>query len=309
MTSPFLLQAATPPFPGSGEAAALAGAMVWGIATVLYAHSFRRGHPLDAVWFKNTISALVLTAAAVLFPVAWGGGMPGAGEASWILVSGLFGLCIGDFLYFLALSKIGVGRTVILSQLTPAATALLAWPLFGQGLSAWQWSGLGLVVAGGILAESRLLGRKGRTAGLGGVAAALGCMLAWTVGNLTMHRGLAETGPVTAGALRLLAGSAGFLLWFLWRGELGKRLRLLVARDAWRAYGIPTFLGTVLGMSLYAAAFKWSKQGVAAALSAAVPLFAIPLSVWLFRERPGGRGWGGALLVMGGVALLSLLRD
>jgi drug/metabolite transporter (DMT)-like permease len=303
----FLLQAATPPFVGSGEAAALAGALVWGVATVIYAHSFRRGDPLDAVWFKNSIAAIVLVLAACILGPRWGGGWPGEGETSWILISGLLGLCVGDFLYFLALSKIGVGRTVILSQLTPAVTALGAWPLYGQQLSGQQWVGLWLVVVGGILAESRLLKGSRPKHESGGVLAALGCVLAWTLGNLTIHHGLAETGAVTGGALRLVAGAGGFAIWFLFRGQLWRRLQLLKAPDAWRAYGFATILGTVVGMSLYVAAFKWSKQGVAASLSASVPLFAIPLSVWLFGERPGWRGWSGAALVMIGVAAVSLV--
>lgn len=301
-----LLQAATPPFPGSGEAAALAGALVWGIATVIYTHSFRRGDPLDAVWFKNSIAAILLVLAACLLGPQWGGGWPGEGETSWILISGLLGLCLGDFLYFLALSKIGVGRTVILSQLTPAVTALAAWPLYSQQLNPQQWAGLMLVIGGGVLAESRLLKGGRSKQDRGGVLAALGCVFAWTLGNLTIHHGLAHTGAVTGGALRLVAGAGGFAIWFLFRGQLLQRLRLLRAPDAWRAYGLATVLGTVVGMSLYVAAFKWTKQGVAASLSAAVPLFAIPLSVWLFGEKPGWRGWAGAALVMLGVAAVSL---
>jgi len=300
------LQVATPPFAGSGEAAALVGALVWGIATILYAHSFRRGDPLDAVWFKNAVAATILLVAAAVLGPEWGGGLPGSGDTSWILLSGFLGLCLGDFLYFMALARIGVGRTVILSQLTPAVTALSAWPLFGESLSAVQWGGLGLVVGGGILAESRLLKRGQARHDRNGVLAALGCMLAWSLGNLTIHHGLRNTGPVTGGSLRLLAGAGGFAIWFLLRGELPARLRLLRAKDAWRAYGLATVLGTVLGMCLYTAAFKWTKQGVAASLSAAVPLFAIPLSVWFFGEKPGWRGWCGAALVMGGVTAVSL---
>ena len=107
------------------------------------------------------------------------------------------------------------------------------------------------------------------------------------------------------GAVRLAAGALGFAAWFLLRGELPRRLRQLADGVSWRRYGFATFFGTVFGMWMYVGAFKWAKQGVAASLSSAVPLFAIPLSVWLLGERPGWRGWVGALVVMSGVCLVS----
>lgn len=303
-----LLQAGTPPFDGAGEWSALGGAAAWGTASVLYARNMRGDDPLSAVWFKNAMAALVLGILALLLGTSYGGGLPADGETKWLVLSGITGMCVGDWLYFVAITHIGLGRTVIISMTTPALTALLAWPIHGQVLETGQWIGIGLVVGGGILAESRRLEKNASDANARldrtGVLAAIACALLWTTGNLVIHDGLHGTGPVTGGALRLGAGAFGFALWFLFKGELIAKVKQLGSANSWRRYGIPTLLGTVIGMWLYVGAFKWAKQGVAASLSSSVPLFAIPLSVWILHERPGWRGWTGALVVMMGVCFV-----
>ena len=302
-----LLQAATPPFPGAGEAAALASALAWGCASVLYARAFRVGTALDAVWFKNAVSATVLGLVARLIGPTLGGGAVAPAEAGWLAGSGLAAVCVGDFLYFLAIAHIGVARTVILTQATPALTALVAWPLYGQQLAAAQWVGVLLVCLGGSLAESRRVAR--RPADRLGFLAALACVAAWTLGNLLTHLGMERTGPVSAGALRVGAAAAGFALVFLLRGQLVPRLRALGDPRMWRAYGLPTLIGTVLGMSFYTAGVKWAPLGIASALASALPLFTVPLAIWVLGERPGLRGWGGALLVVAGVAMIGMAGD
>jgi uncharacterized membrane protein len=303
------VQAGTPPFEGAGEMAALAGAFAWGTASVLYARSMRGSDALGAVWFKNAVAAICLGIIAFVVGTEGGGGLPGPGETQWLVLSGLTAMCVGDWLYFVAITHIGIGRTVIITMSTPALTALLAWPVHGQTLAIGQWLGVALVVGGGMFAESRRI-RPGaaeaeRKTDRFGVYVAILCAFLWTAGNLIIHKGLHETGAVTGGAVRLGAGAAGFALWFLLRGELPGRMRQLVRVDSWRRYGFATALGTVFGMWMYVGAFKWAKQGVAASLSSAVPLFAIPLSVWLLGEKPGFRGWIGAAVVMTGVCFVS----
>lgn len=320
------MQAAEPPFTGAGEWAALGGAVVWAFASVMYARSFRRGGPLDAVWFKNVVSTVILGVVALLVGTRYGGGLPAADEFGWILGSGLFGMCFGDWLYFVAISHLGVSRAIILTMATPALTAIFAWFLFQEQLQRSQWVGVLLVVGGGILVESRRLSSRARattkaasnteqTEALNsharaqkiGYLAAAGATLSWTIGNLILHNGLHETGAVTGGALRLAAGTFGFTVWFLLRGQLRHQLRKLGTWESWRQFALPTLLGTVVGMSLYVAGFKWAPQGVAASLSSTVPLFALPLSIWILGDKQSWRGWLGSAVVVLGVFLVGNL--
>ncbi len=318
-----LMQAAEPPFRGAGEFSALGGALVWAIASILYAKSFRKGGTNDAVWFKNFISTVVLGLIALVIGREYGGGLPAMHEFGWILASGLFGMWIGDWMYFIALTHLGVSRSVILTMATPALTAMFAWWIYGEVLIVGQWIGILCVVGGSILVESRRLKpaaaepqdeKEGAAAAEESLAPVrslkvgyLSCLtatLAWTLSNLLVRKGLVETGAVTGGALRLAAGTFGFAVWFLFRGQLRQQIRKLGTWDSWRKFAFPTFLGTVVGMSLYVAGFKWAPQGVASSLASTVPLFALPLSIWLLHEKSSWRGWLGSIVVVIGVFLV-----
>lgn len=282
----------------------MASAVAWGVATVLYTRALRHGGALEAALFKNLLGVLVLGVLAALVPPSLGGGAATSGEIPWLLGSGVAGMALGDWLYFVALTHVGVGRTLILTMATPVLTALVAWPLLGERLAPLQWAGAILVAGGGVLAESRRA-RRSRADAVG-VAAALGATLAWTAGNLSLHWGLARTPALTGAAWRLAGGAAGMLVLLAASRRLAPVVQALRRADTRRRFLWPALIGTCLGLTLLAAGFKWAKQGVASALASAVPLVSIPLAVAFLGERPGWRGWLGATIVTAGVALMGL---
>ncbi len=273
----------------------------------MYTARLRRGAiASEAALFKNWISASVLALAALVAGPGFGGGAPGSGDTMILLLSGVVGLALGDWLYFLGLTHIGVGRTLILTQATPVLTALAAWPLLGEELHPLQWLGVVTVVGGGVLAESQRV-RDWRADRVGLLAAA-GAAVAWSVANLMLHWGMAHTEPMTGGAIRLAGGTMGIVLLAALRGRTRAALRTAVSPRSFRVFLWPALVGTVLGMGFLAGAFKWSKQGVASAMASTVPLFSIPLAAVFLHERPGWRGWVGAALVVLGVVLVGFGR-
>jgi drug/metabolite transporter (DMT)-like permease len=279
---------------------AFASAGTWALASVLYARALRDRPAAEAVWFKNTIGAVVLIVAAIAFGAERGGGLPTLDRMPWLAVSALCSVLVGDLLYFVAIRRLGVGRAVMLSLLTPALTAIAAWPLRGEALTGLSWLGVALIVGGSAWIELGHLGR-GRAETLG-VAAGLGCALAWTCGNLTMSEGIEGVGMVAAGAFRLGVASLGMIALGVVRGDLLPALRRFGERESWRRFALPTFFGTVLGMLLYSGGFKWADAGPASSLGTAIPIFSLPIAWWLLGERPDRRGLLGAAIVLGGVA-------
>ncbi len=253
------LQAAPPPFQGAGELCALGNALCWGVGSVLFARAFRRYRPRDAALYKNGVSLLVLGLLAFLAGSGLEGGAAGPGDLPWLLLSGFLALALGDWLFFVAMDHVGVSRTVILVMLTPVSTAAAAWAILGETLTPLQWAGGALVVAGGILAESRRL--EGRPGELRGVLAALGAVAAFTAGNLTTRWGLDTTGTLTGAAWRLAGGTAGMLLL---AGRPGRALgRLRPLASAHRELLPASLVGTAAGLALLAGALRWAPQGVA----------------------------------------------
>ena len=144
-----------------------------------YALAFNSISPVQVAWFKNVIAGSLLGILSIAF---LSGAVP-LTNVGWLTLSGLVGLGIGDWLYFLAMSHIGVSRTVIIIQAVPAFTALLAWPLFNETLSVIQILGIALVIGGGVLAESRSFTQKKSRNHFDsiGLIAAIACVVLWTI--------------------------------------------------------------------------------------------------------------------------------
>jgi drug/metabolite transporter (DMT)-like permease len=285
--------------------AALASALVWGVATVLFTLAIRKGGKIEhAVLLKNLLGATLLGGLAWFGGESWGGGEAGLGNLSWLLLSGFLGLALGDFLYFYALARIGVARTLILLQLVPVVTAALAWVFLSETLNRSQCLGALLVVAGGILARSPK-SQRNRADALG-YAAAFICVLLFAVANLLTHYGMTETGVLTAASWRLAAGALGAVGIGFARHKGLILLKSTIQATTWRSFFWPSIFGTCLGMGLFTAGLKFAKQGVAASMAAATPLISIPLAYWILGEKPNQRSWLGAILVLIGVAVMAI---
>lgn len=134
----------------AGLAAGVAGGL---LAAVAYA-----GTTLIARWAVpryGAVRVLALELAggtaflALLLPLAGRPPVPPAGLAAWTWVAALaLGAVLGaNFLFFAALKRIEAAPTAVAATIEPVVGAGLALALFGQGLTAAGWLGLGLVVA------------------------------------------------------------------------------------------------------------------------------------------------------------------
>ena len=72
----------------------------------------------------------------------------------------------------------------------------------------------------------------------------------------------------------------------------------------WVAFG--ALFGPVIGVSLSLLAVQHTGIGVASTLMALPPVFMLPISYFVFKERFGWQAIAGTLLAMAGVALLFL---
>lgn len=86
---------------------------------------------LEADFWRIALAAIFLTIWAFTF------GHQFAGAPGWFMLSGCFGIGLGDSAYFQARPRLGSRRTVLLSQcLTAPLAALLEWAWLGAGC-AW----------------------------------------------------------------------------------------------------------------------------------------------------------------------------
>jgi len=317
----------------SGEAAAFATSISWAATALFFSAAARRvGAPLVNLVRLGFASALLGT--TVLLTGA--ASSPPTGQVAALALSGVIGLALGDAAYFRALEYLGPRRASLFMALAPVFTALLMVPLLGEGLGVYDVLGMAVTIAGVAWVDAEkapdgkphphkgkgalfgVLGSLGQAAGYVLAKVGLGAAPADSVlGSLAgLAPRVAEDGARVAGeAVAPLHGTllrmVAALLWLAVGAAILRRPRNFgdLARD--RRALLQTVGGTVFGpflgvwMSLYAVSH--ANTAVASTILAASPVFVIPMVLVVHGERASWRAWVGALVAVGGVAVLTLV--
>ena len=255
-------------------------------------------------FFKGVVGAVLI---AVI--VAWRGA--GAMEEShfWLLVaSGVVGLSIGDSVLFYALGRIGPHRAALFMSLSPVMTALGGWAL-GEILTLQQVVGVLAATAGVTLVVGARSPKRGLTLSVPMLALGAGALaaLCQAVGVLLAKRGMPEGSDVYLATLvRLVAATVGLALYAGVRGWLRTDMRRLANPRVLFWIARAAAIGTFLGLLLMQVGIQRAESAVASALHSTTPLFTLPISVFLLKERTGPAVWAGSLLGVGGVLALLL---
>jgi len=288
-----------------GQLAALGAAASWAISALLNDAAGRRIGSFAVNVLRLVMASVILAAASWALR-----GLPLPLDATrhawlWLGISGLAGFTFGDLCQFRAFVLIGPRLTTLIMGLAPPMTAFIGWLLLGEVLGLRQLGGMALILAGIAWA---ILGRDGR--GDTPAPHATGILLA-TCGALGQASGLVLSkigmgsyDPLAATQIRIFVGLAGFLALTTALGWW-PRMRAAAAHPSGLGYtALGSVFGPSIGVSLSLIAVRHTLAGVAASLMATTPLLIIPLVILLRREKVGLSGVGGAVLVVGGVALL-----
>lgn len=308
----------------TGALAALAAALLWAVATVLYRRIGRTVGAAELNLLKGLLAiAFLLAAIAIRGDL---GSPLAARGVSLLLLSGALGIGIGDTAYFESLRHLGSRLALLLGMLAPPLAGLIAFAALGERLAAASWLGIGIVVAGvsWVVAEQSPSPGRGRAqatprqaeTGLAqaiegaalrrGVAFGIFAALMQAAGAVLSRAALVETGidVYWSALLRLAAGGVLTIGWLaLRRQRPGAWVRGPGAAHIGLTLLVAAFLGTFICLVLQQTALKHASAGIAQTLIATSPIFVLPLAA-LARERVTARAVVGALIALGGVALL-----
>jgi drug/metabolite transporter (DMT)-like permease len=297
----------------AGELAALGTAACWVVTALAFESAGKRIGSLSLNLIRLVIALVPLSLFGLLtrghaFPVdaslaAWG----------WLSLSALIGLVIGDLCLFRAFVLIGPRLATLIMASVPVFTAAFGFVFLGEVLGARQLLGIALTVGGiGWAIAARPANpppveseaTTGRFAGNGVLLAVAGA-LGQAGGLVASKHGMANYDPFAATQIRVLAAIVGFATlvtaWRWWP-------KVLVAvrdRQAMVPAAIGAMAGPFLGVSLSLLAVQLAPTGVAASLMAVTPILLLPVAR-VRGERIGAAGWLGAMLAVGGVAVLLL---
>lgn len=308
------------------EALAIASALCIAVSS-MFISELKGRVPLLQLARWQMIAAFVMTSLIAILA----GGWPSieAWQLAMLAASSLFGIALASTTYFAAIYAVGPRLTALLFSLTSPFALGLGYVFLGETITPTQTAGIGMILAGIILAIG--MPRRFQMAGaeapelkviapaaiplavsptppltgplLPGIALGVVTALGQALGSL-FARPVMESGlePFTAMAIR--SGLAALFFIALMALPFGKASRPARRSDIGLAVA-SAFFGTALGMSLLMAALHGGDVGIVSTLSSVTPVLILPL-VWLRSgERPAARAWIGALLALTGTMLVS----
>jgi len=292
------------------ELAALGAATCWALTGVLAAGP---AVELGALSFNRwrQVFAVAMFVVVVVVGGSWRG--LDASVLFTLVVSGFFGIFVGDSLLFVTLTRLGPRRTGILFALNAPIAALIAWIALGETLAGQTLAGVALTVAGVILAI--LFGKRRdqlhawesiRGPLWLGVATGLGAATGQALGSIFARPVMAAgVDPFAASLVRVIVGA--ICLSVLVRLPMASvRPRAPLTARLARRSAFVAFLGLGVGMTLLLYALAGGKVGIVATLSATSPAIILPMIWARTGERPAAGAWAGAALVIAGMALIFL---
>ena len=278
---------------------------------------------IEANFWRITLATIFLTVWAFTFGAGF------AGAPGWFMLSGLFGIGLGDSAYFQALPRLGSRRTVLITQcLTAPFAALIEWLWLGTKLNLPEIFCIVVILAGVAIAlapdDHLTISARDWKIGLtaGGFAA-----LGGALGAVIIRKGYAAI--ATAG-LQIDAGTTGYqrvlggiliptiaLIIFTWRsapahGGWFEEKTFAISRAKWvRLWPwvlANALAGQTLGVTCMQWALKTTPAAVVAAIIATTPLVLLPMTRMVEGEKIGFRSLLGALVAVGGVIGLTFCR-
>ena len=298
-----------------GEAAAIAAALAWAMASLVMKQLSGRypALPLGA-WrclFASLFFVVIFAPAGRVHDVA---SFPLSALAA-LVGSALVGIVLGDTNYIRALRFAPLAVVYPISMtLYPLFAVILATSFLNESLG-WPFAlGTALVLAGvAAIAFSRPSPAAAGELALGGEALqserlrlglglAIFSALCWGGSTIVLKLALEDVDVIAANTLRLPI-IAGFLV--------GLSLRQLPALHP-RAFGRSLWLVALEGVLdfgagslLFLYAITKAGAGLTAVLSSVSPLFAMPLTALVFKERVTKRMIAGTVLCLAGIVVIS----
>lgn len=303
--------------------AALLTTLLFATSAICGYRTARQIGGVEANFWRITLATIFLTV------WAWTLGNGFAGAPEWFMLSGLFGIGIGDSAYFQALPRLGSRRTVLLMQcLTAPFAALIEWLWLGTTLNLPEILCVLVILAGVALALApddhiKISARDwkiGLTAS--GIAAFGGAL-----GAVVIRKGYAT---IEAAGLNVDAGTTGYqrvlggiliptiaLLLFKWRsahthGGWLERKSFQVTREKWGRIWpwvlANALAGQTLGVTCMQWALKTTQAGIVTAIIATTPIVLLPMTRIVEKEKIGLRALLGAAIAVAGVIGLTHWR-
>jgi len=289
-----------------GEILALASAVAWAIAVILFRVSGRRVHPVGLNLAKNLLALLFILPTLIVLGEPLAPAVP-LGTIGLLLVSGVLGIAVSDTLFFHALNRLGASLTAIVDCFYSPFVIALSFIMLGERLAPVQLVGAGLVVSAVLT-----LSKEGKIEKLASRDLALGVVY----GILAMFfvaLGIVMVKPVLGGVsvfwatfVRIAGGAAALILLVPFLKNRRAILSPLLEGRNWKVLVPAAFFGSYLSLILWMGGMKYAKASVAAVLNQLNTIFIVIIAAIFLKEKLTGWKVLAVLLAFVGAYLASM---
>lgn len=280
-------------------------ALTWAIGSIMMRDLSRKLDPVVLNAPRTLVGGLVAFGVVYATGRQVGYGAITPLQLFFMLGSMAIGGGVGDVFYVKSLARIGVSRAFPVASIYPAITLILGVLFLNEVVSIGVVAGLVLVMAG-VYLISRISGipaEPEHPAAASGVSLALAAAGCWAMSMLMIAPGIRGHDPILVASVRVPALSLALWAIVLFRGSW-RQLRALTRWD-WVILLVGGVVSWSLGSTLFVLTVSLLGPTQAAILTSTSPMFALPMSAVLLRERLHSRVWVGTLLTICGVILVS----
>lgn len=223
---------------------------------------------------------------------AHGAGLTRA-DLPWLMGAVLFGGIAGPVLLMTGLTRTPASSASLLLNMEGVLTAMLAWFVFKENFDRRIFTGMLLIVAGGIALSWQ--GNTALSTPWGPMAIAAAC-LCWAVDNNLTRKVSASDAVQIAAVKGIVAGSVNLALAI----ATGQALPAM-----WPAVaaGVLGFCGYGLSLVMFVLALRHLGTARTGAYFSAAPFVGAALSLFLLRETPTTAFWVAGTLMAAGIWL------
>jgi len=230
---------------------------------------------------------------------------------AYLIISGVIALAIGDTIHIKSLEYLDVSRAFPIAQCSyPVFTLFLVVSLLGESLTWVTGLGTFFVLLGIYLITSTRMAPSinsapRRISGKG-VILALIAGIAWAISAVTLKLGVVGMDPLVAAAIRMFSATIVLLPFALSQRKRGAlQLRKYGSRSLALAV-ISGFLSYGAGMVLFIIAIQLIGAGKTVVLLSASPLFLLPFSIFILKERLTRLALIGIFIGVAGICLVAI---
>jgi drug/metabolite transporter (DMT)-like permease len=271
--------------PQAGEVLSITSAIVWASSVILFRVVGRRIHALGLNLFKNVLSFLLLGLTMVVTRDSVFPAIP-AGRYVLFFLSGVLGIAVSDWLFLVALHKLGAELTAIVDCAYSPFVIGLSFLFLDEKMNPIQTLGVVLIVAAVLLITLRKgdsqISRPNLTAGIGvGILA----MFFTAAGIVMIKPILGEASLIWAGFVRMAGGAGAAALLVGFHPRRRTILTPRIYRENVKVLVPASILASYVSMELWMAGMKYTQASIASALNQLNTIFIFILAAIFLKEK------------------------